>query len=172
MGSSRMAIFRNQNLVRPVVAQPAIDARRVFYALTLLAMISLSAFLYLTQACHVARQVDDMLLLEQQIQQLKQQNNDLLLQISQHEKLPLLRQQAQILGFGPPERIEYVEVTVNEEGLPLQAAAPAGAQASVNATLSAARPAVSRSGGLLQQAIGQFTGWTRLGTVQAPKPGS
>jgi hypothetical protein len=155
-----------------VVAQPAIDARRVFYGLALLAVISLSAFLYLTQACHVARQVDDMTLLEQQIQQLKQQNNALLLQISQHEKLPLLRQQAQLLGFGPPERIEYLVVTVNEEGLPLQAGAPADAQASVKATLSTARPASLHPSGLLQQAIGQFTGWTRLGTVQAQKPGS
>jgi hypothetical protein len=105
-------------LVREASALLSMGIGPWVYVLTALCLVSLLAFAHLGQASFVANQVEEMENLERELQVLKQQNNALRLQIAHSERMERIVQQAQSLGLGKPEHIEYVEAPLSELHFP------------------------------------------------------
>jgi len=79
------------------------------------------AALYLGMTTYVAGQVQEMEDLERRLRETRWVNNDLLLEIAQHQHMSRIEEEATALGLGPAEQFQYVEVTVGGR------ASPAGA---------------------------------------------
>jgi cell division protein FtsL len=114
MNSSRMAVSSNRNVIGHTSARVTIRPRQLAYAGAVMCLFFSLAFLYLVQAGQVARQTRQMEDLESEVERLKQQNNGVLLEISQHQQAARIKQQARALGLTEPDQVEYVVVEVDE----------------------------------------------------------
>jgi len=114
-GISRMVA--NGTLLRPAtgraVPQVYSEVGPWLYVLILLVLIALLAFFYLSQTSHVATQVSQMRRLEEQVQQLKRENNAILVEISQYQDMSRIQRAATAMGLAAPQEWEYVEVWLN-----------------------------------------------------------
>jgi hypothetical protein len=138
-------------------------------------LISLLAFVYLTQASHVARQIEQMENLERDLQQLKQQNDDIRLQIADNEQLPRIKEQAQKMGLAQPEQMQYLEVVSDEpvsasqQAVPVRASQPAaGGDKSAHGSASPAAETASSSG-WGHALLSQFSAWVGVGALSGDR---
>jgi hypothetical protein len=90
------------------------DQQRWVYVVTLFLLGTLLAFVHVAQTGYVVRQTEEMERLESQMLALKQGNNAIRLRIAEYEQWSRLKGKAIGLGFGEPERIEYVDVQVSD----------------------------------------------------------
>jgi hypothetical protein len=160
MGNGRVAVSSPGHVAGRAAAPLSLDVRRWAYVFALLCLIALLAFVYLTQASQVAREIEQMQSLEQEIQDVKRRNNALLLEIAQYEQMPRVKQLARQLGFGEPEDVEYLEVVVDEPAVPSKSEMT---RASLSPVVDSTQPNVS----WWQKAFNQFTGWTNGGAAHA-----
>jgi len=86
------------------------EVRPWLYVIASVCLVSLLAFIQLSQASSVSRQVDVMERLERDVLILRQRQNLLRLQIAEYERTPRIRQEARALGLGEAQHIEYVRV--------------------------------------------------------------
>ena len=165
MYHSRATSFSSDAVGKPLTGQwpsraifhLSLDLKMWLYVLLALCMVSVLAFVHLGQTSDVAKQIEQMEQLEVQLLELKQGNNGLRLQIAEFEQMPRLMQQAQALGLGKPERIEYVEVSV-----PQPVAMTGGVVSrSVDRALT---PMASPSPTWWIQAVQQFGSWVQVGS--------
>jgi len=112
MNSSRMAVSTSNTLIGHRFAHVSVNTRPWLYAGIVLCLIISLGFVYLIQAGHVARQVEDMESLELEVQVLKRENSALLLEIAQSEQVARVKQRARQLGFSEPASVEYVVVQI------------------------------------------------------------
>lgn len=84
------------------------------YALALLCLVSLMAFLYLALASFVASEMETTGTLEATIQSIKEANNKLRLDIVLKEDLARVQQEARAMGFVTPQHVECLEVVIEE----------------------------------------------------------
>jgi len=96
------------------IPQLGYDVGPWLYVLALLCMVALVAFLYLAQTTAVARQIEEMESLERQLRQLRWDNNALLLQIAQYQKMSRIKQEARDMGLAEAQDVEYVEVVLDQ----------------------------------------------------------
>jgi len=164
MGSGRIAASRSETFLGQAIAQLSDDLRRWLYVLALLCLISLLAFLYLTRASHVARQIEEMRGCESQLRELRRANSAILLQIAQCEQLPRIQQAARDLGLGEPQHIEYVEVVLD------QPAPLFGDEMAREPPLSSPVDS-SHLSGWWQKALCQFADWILGSVARAEPPG-
>lgn len=94
------------------------EASQWLYALALLCLVSLLAFLYLALASSVASGMETTVTLEATIQSIKEANNKLRLDIVLKEDLARVYQEAKAMGFVTPQHVEYLEVVVEEPSAP------------------------------------------------------
>jgi hypothetical protein len=114
MSSSRMAVSTSNTLIGHRFAHVSVNVRPWVYAGVVLCLIVSLGFVYLIQAGHVARQVEQMELLEVDVQRLKRANSALLLEIAQSEQVARTKQRARQMGFSEPSSVEYVVVQMEE----------------------------------------------------------
>ncbi len=117
MSSNAMISFRPDNVIRRLPWQ--FDGKSALGLLLLLVAFSLVAWLYLSQASAVATtsyRIDE---LRQEIDQLKNQNTVLSLEIAQFEALSRVESRARELGFRPAGDVQYLPVA----NYPLESAA-------------------------------------------------
>ncbi|MBC7261681.1 MAG: hypothetical protein H5T63_06675 [Chloroflexi bacterium] len=93
------------------------EASQWLYVLALLCLISLLAFLYLALASYVAQEMETTATLEATIQSVKEENNKLRLAIVLKEDLTWIQQEARKMGFAEAQRVEYLEVVMDEEAV-------------------------------------------------------
>jgi cell division protein FtsL len=84
------------------------------YILLLLCLIGLVAFLYLAQTASVAKRIEEMESLEEDLRDLKRDNNALLLQIAQRQQMSRIKQEARAMGLAEAEHVEHVEVMLDQ----------------------------------------------------------
>jgi len=159
MGSGRMSMYGSGSLVGRVLHQASYDTRRWWYALLLLSLASSLVFLYLFEAGRVARLNDEMENLEFELSTIEKANSALVLRIADAVQLPLLKQRARTLGFGPPQHVEYVEVWLDEPVSVVQAGSALPASASPEPAAYGAWQTIWR----------QFSEWMGRGSAQ-PEP--
>jgi hypothetical protein len=114
MSSNPIIISRRQNPWARAIAQLARDLGGWLYVAGTLVLVSVLAFVYLGQASYVARQIELMVELEQQIDDLHEANNALLLQIAGHEDMSLIKAEARAMGLGEAKQVEYVVVVLDD----------------------------------------------------------
>lgn len=165
MSSSRMAVSTGQSALGPGAVRVSLDLRTWLYAAVLVCLVVSLGFVYLIQAGHVARQIEAMEGLEVTLQQLKQQNSALLLEIAQFEQVGRIKQQALQLGFAEPEDVEYIVVQMDEGASRAQnavsRASPEGHEAS-SPTLTTT--GFSRS--WRQVLLDQFSDWMKVAAAR------
>jgi len=76
--------------------------------------MAIVAAVYLGETTYVAGQMQEMEDLERRLRETRWVNNDLLLEIAQHQHMSRIEEEATALGLGPPEQFQYVEVMVGE----------------------------------------------------------
>lgn len=109
MSTNTMINWRPDNVVRQLPWQ--LDSKAALGFLLILATFSLVGWLYLTQASVVTTtryRIDELRL---ELDQLKNQNTALSLEIAQLEKLSRIETRARELGLGPTTNIRYLPVT-------------------------------------------------------------
>jgi cell division protein FtsL len=163
MYRSREAVLRSDAVGKSHTGQLAgwtilhlsLDLRMWLYVLLALCLVSALAFVHVWQMSYVANQIEVMEGLEEDLLERKQGNNALRLQISQLEQMPRLKAQAQAMGLGKPEHIEYVEVSV-----PLAVTTSRGGAAGAVIKSLAVGAAPSRIWWV--EAAQQFGGWVQV----------
>ncbi len=95
------------------------DVRPWLFVIAALCLVSVLAFVQLSQASYVARQLDEMSRLESDMLAIRQRNNTLRLKIAEYGRMPRIVQEARALGLGEAERVEYVAVSIS--GMPATA---------------------------------------------------
>jgi hypothetical protein len=134
------------------------------YVLALLILIALLAFFYLSQTSHVATQVGQMQYLEEQVQQLKQKNSAILVEISAYEDMSRIQREATAMGLAEPLEREYVEVWLDEPAMtPDNPVVPNGAGRTTGSTTQAVVSLPAFWSGVLQQ----FQSWVHGGWAPA-----
>jgi hypothetical protein len=116
-----MISFRPENVIRRLPWQ--LDSKAALGFLLILATFSLVGWLYLTQASAVTAtsyRIDELRL---ELDQFKNQNAALALEIAQLEALPRIEARARELGFEPTTNVRYLPVAnypapSTEAGLP------------------------------------------------------
>jgi hypothetical protein len=120
MVSKRTTFANDHALVRgTIVSRPvAIDLPRVstdlrpwVFIVASLCLATVLAFVQLSQASYVSRQVEEMSRLESDLLATRQRNNTLRLQIAEARRMPRLMEQARALGLTEAERVDYVTVS-------------------------------------------------------------
>lgn len=109
MSSQTMISFRPEHVIRRLPWQ--IDSKAALGFILILATFSLVGWLYLTQASAVTTtsyRIDELRL---ELDQLKNQNAALALEIAQLEALPRIETRAHELGFGPTSDVRYLTVS-------------------------------------------------------------
>jgi hypothetical protein len=109
MSSNTMISFRPQNAIRHLPWQ--LDSKAALGFLLILATFSLVGWLYLTQASAVTAtsyRIDELRL---ELDQVKNQNATLTLEIARLEALSRVETRAHELGFQPATNIQYLPVT-------------------------------------------------------------
>lgn len=109
MSSNTMISLRPANVIRRLPWQ--LDSKAALGFLLILGTFSLVGWLYLTQASAVTAtsyRIDELRL---ELDQLKNQNATLGLQIAQLEALPRVEQRARELGFQPTNDVRYLAVS-------------------------------------------------------------
>ena len=86
------------------------EVRPWLYVIASVGLVSLLAFIQLSQASFVSRQIDVMESLERDVLVLRQRQNLLRLQIAEYEQMPRIKQEARALGLGEAHHIEYVRM--------------------------------------------------------------
>ena len=114
MSSNPIIISRRQNPWGRAIAQLSRDLGAWLYVGVTLVVVSALAFVYLGQASYVARQIELMVKLEEQIHDLHEANNALLLQIAGHEDMSRIKAEARAMGFGEAQQVEYVVVVLDD----------------------------------------------------------
>jgi len=108
MSSNILISLRPENVIRQLPWR--VDSKAALGLLLLLAMFSLVGWLYLTQASAVTAtsyRIDELRL---ELDQIKNQNAALTLEIAQLEALDRVEARARELGFGPTTDVRYVPV--------------------------------------------------------------
>jgi len=166
--SSRMTVPSGHTVIGHSVVRMSLDLRPWLYAGVLVCLVVSLGFVYLTQAGHVARQIEEMEVLELKLQRLKHQNSALLLEIAEYEQVGRIKQQARQLGFAEPEDVEYVVVHLDEAAPQPQdqmaRANPENHESLSSVLMAAASPASWR-----QMLMGQFSDWMKVTAVPKDK---
>lgn len=113
MSSNPIIISRRQNPWARAIAQLSRDLGAWLYVAGTLVLVSVLAFVYLGQASYVARQIELMVELEEQIDGLHEANNALLLHIAEHEDMSRIKAEARAMGLGEAKQVEYVVVVLD-----------------------------------------------------------
>jgi len=163
MNSNRMAVSSNQNVIGHTSARVTIRPRQLAYAAAVMCLFFSLAFLYLVQAGQVARQIRHMEELESEVERLKQQNNGVLLEISQHQQAARIKQQARALGLTDPGQVEYIVVEVDGVTPGAQDASAFTPGAGTDAPLLPALAALDLAPGWQQRLARQFRSWLNVG---------
>jgi hypothetical protein len=122
-------------------------------------VVAIVAASYLLQTTYVAEQAAEMERLETALREIRWVNNDLLLDIAQHQEMARIESEAVRLGLGPARQFEYVEVLVD---------APASSIGEGAAKGWLAGDAVSKHlPDWLSQLLGQFMAWASGPVVPA-----
>jgi hypothetical protein len=172
MASSQVVISRRQNLWGRTVAQLSRDFGVWLYVGAVLSLVTVLAFVYLAQASYVARQIEDMVMLEHELDDVHEVNSALSLRIAKYEDMPRIKTEAKAMGLGEATRVEYLEVVVDDAG--------PGSQGDVIQNLPTGAIGGNQQSGLSQSgatyAVGglrvaptiaqQFQGWIGRGTAQ------
>ena len=138
------------------------EVRPWLYVIASLCLVSLLAFIQLSQASLVSRQIDVMESLERDVLVLRQRQNLLRLQIAEYERMPRIKQEARALGLGEAQHIEYVRVP----------AVDAAATRAGGVQVRTEPPHTAMFVGLpawLSSALRQFADWVGLAGLQ-PEP--
>jgi len=109
MSSNTMIGFRPENVMRHLPWR--LDSKAALGFLLILATFSLVGWLYLTQASAVTTtsyRIDELRL---ELDQLKNQNAALVIEIAELEALSRVEARARVLGFEPNPNIEYLPVS-------------------------------------------------------------
>ena len=109
MSSQTIISFRPEHVIRRLPWQ--IDSKAALGFILILATFSLVGWLYLTQASAVTTtsyRIDELRL---ELDQLKNQNAALALEIAQLEGLPRIEARARELGFEPTTNVRYLPVS-------------------------------------------------------------
>jgi hypothetical protein len=121
--------------------------------------MAIVAGVYLGETTYVAGQVQEMEELEGQLLETRWVNNDLLLEIAEHQHMSRIEEGAMGLGLGPPEQFQYVEVMVEES------ASPPGGGAAGGWTGNG--PLLKHLPDWMHQMLEQFVAWTAGPVVRA-----
>ncbi|MDM8519289.1 septum formation initiator family protein [Anaerolineales bacterium HSG6] len=108
MSTHTIISFRPQNVVRQL--EWHFDSKVAVTVLPILLIFTFLAWGYLTQASAVTTttyQIDGMRL---ELDQLRNQNAELVLEIAQLESLSRVESRARNLGFAPTTQVEYIQV--------------------------------------------------------------
>jgi hypothetical protein len=108
MSSQTIISFRPENVIRQLPWQ--LGSKTALGFILILAIFSLVGWLYLTNASTVTAtsyRIDELRL---ELDQIKNQNAQLILEISQLQALSRVEARAHTLGFGPITEIKYVAV--------------------------------------------------------------
>jgi len=108
MSSQTIISFRPEHVIRRLPWQ--IDSKAALGFILILATFSLVGWLYLTQASAVTAtsyRIDELRL---ELDQLKNQNAALALEIAQLEALPRIESRARELGFDPTTDVRYLSI--------------------------------------------------------------
>jgi len=84
------------------------------YAVVLVCFFAIVAATYLGETTYVAGQMQEVERLERQLREIRWVNNDLLLEIAEHQPMSRIEGEAVALGLGPAQEYQYVEVMVEE----------------------------------------------------------
>jgi len=109
MSSNTIISFRPENVIRQIPWR--LDSKAALGFLLLLAAFSLVGWLYLTQASAVTTtsyRIDEMRV---ELDQLKNQNAALILEIAELEAISRVEARARELGFAPATNIKYMAVS-------------------------------------------------------------
>ncbi len=104
--------------IRGAASQFSREIAPWLYAGALVCLIGIVATVYLQQTTYVAWQMLEMEDLETQLRYVRWVNNDLLLQIAEHQHMSRIEEEAMALGFAPAQEYLYVEVVVEERTSP------------------------------------------------------
>jgi cell division protein FtsL len=171
MASSPVAISRRQNWWQRTVSQLSHELGAWLYIAVVLGVVSALAFVYLAEASYVARQIDQMVELEQELDELHEQNSALLLSISKYEEVSRIETQAKAMGFGEPAHVEYLEVAVDDASPAAQGSAVQGAPSGAvsggqqSAPLQDDSPLAAAGLRLPSSIAQQFQGWIGMATA-------
>jgi hypothetical protein len=171
MASSPIVISRRQNWWEHTVSQLSRELGAWLYIAVVLGVVSALAFVYLAEASYVARQIDQMVELEQELDVLHEENSALLLRISKYEEMSRIKTEAKAMGFAEPAHVEYVEVVVDDASPAAQSdavqAAPSGGVTGGQQSTPVQDDAPLATFGLrLPSTIAQqFQGWIGIGTA-------
>ncbi|MCK6628501.1 MAG: septum formation initiator family protein [Anaerolineae bacterium] len=108
MSSNILISLRPENVIRQLPWR--VDSKAALGLLLLLAMFSLVGWLYLTQASAVTATSYRIDALRLELDQIKNQNAALTLEIAQLEALDRVEARARELGFGPTTDVRYIPV--------------------------------------------------------------
>jgi hypothetical protein len=114
MASSPVVIDRHQNWWGRTIAQLSRDLGAGLYVALVLGLISVLAFVYLAQASYVARQIDDMVDLQNTLTVLHEENSALLLSVAKYEEMSRIKTEARAMGLGEAKQVEYIEVVLDD----------------------------------------------------------
>ena len=176
MASNRMTLWHSRSpiaavltrdLWMPYVTRRLAEVGRWSSLLVAVGVLCLLAFVQLGQASYVARQIDAMQMLENELISLKQTNNSLRLRIAEQELPARIRAEARALGLGEAQDVEYVAVTLVETS-----AAAGGHNSQWSAGVSG-RQNLARLPAWLHGVLSQFANWiARDGTNQMLQAGN
>lgn len=107
--------LRPQNFIRQLPWQ--LDSKLAIMILSALALVSLVAGVYLSQASSVTATTYHIDELRLELNQLQNKNATLVLEIAQHESLSRVEKRARELGFSPTRNVEYMTIN-NYPNLP------------------------------------------------------
>lgn len=164
MGRERIAVSSGERAMSRTTMQWAPEVRHWLHVFALLCLISLLAFVYLTQASQVARQIEQMEVMERDLQILKRQNNSLRIEIADYQQLTRIKEQAQRMGLGPAEHMEYLEVVTDASASQSLEAAPLQAgQSSVGSSMAPITTDATQPLSWRQKLTSQFAAWVNAG---------
>ncbi len=158
MSVRRYTVFPSERAVLSVSPRISDDARRVAYAMVLLGTVTALIFVYLWQAGRVERLKERMWTLESDIQTIKRDNNELVLEIGRAQQLGSLQQRARALGLGEAQTVEYLEVVVPVFD---------GGKASMGYAASRSDADVQELPAWVQRIVWQFREWARSNADRA-----
>jgi cell division protein FtsL len=171
MASSQIVILRRQNWWGRTIDQLSRDLGAWLYIAVVLGLVSVLAFVYLAQASYVARQIDEMVKLEQELDVLNEENSALLLRIAKYEEMSRIKTEAKAMGLGEARHVEYVTVVLDDPIPALQGDVLQGLPSSVVSDGQRSVPLqndtpLATVGLRLPSAIAQqFQGWIGRGTA-------